>query len=113
MAICAVLLQSVGGGSSFYDLLWAAVFGFAALNILGLVARRFEPGRSSMTFGEMLASRGDDRADESLSPQAPPLCGMIPRDGEEIQLRCNLSVLRCANEGGSGKSGDHFSRRSG
>jgi hypothetical protein len=31
------------------------VFGFAALNILGLVARRFEPGRSSMTFGEMLA----------------------------------------------------------
>ncbi len=56
MATCAVLLQSVvGGGSSFYDLLWAAVFGFATLNILGLVARRFEPGRSSMTFGEMLA----------------------------------------------------------
>jgi len=56
MATCAVLLQSVvGGGGSFYDLLWAAVFGFATLNILGLVARRFEPGRSSMTFGEMLA----------------------------------------------------------
>ena len=55
MATCAVLLQSVVGGSSFYNLLWAAVFGFATLNILGLVARRFEPGRSSMTFGEMLA----------------------------------------------------------
>lgn len=55
MATCAVFLQSVVGGSSFYSLLWAAVFGFATLNILGLVARRFEPGRSSMTFGEMLA----------------------------------------------------------
>jgi hypothetical protein len=55
MAIGAVLLQSGAGGSSFYDLLWAVVFGFATLNILGLVARRFEPGRSSMTFGEMLA----------------------------------------------------------
>jgi hypothetical protein len=55
MATCAVLLQSVIGSSNFYDLLWAAVFGFATLNILGLVARRFEPGRSSMTFGEMLA----------------------------------------------------------
>jgi hypothetical protein len=55
MAICAVLLQSAAGGSRFYDLLWAAVYGFATLNILGLVARRFEPGRSAMTFGEMLA----------------------------------------------------------
>jgi hypothetical protein len=55
MAICAVLLKSGAGGGSFYDLLWAVVFGFATLNILGLVARRFEPGRSSMTFGEMLA----------------------------------------------------------
>jgi len=34
MATCAVLLQSVVGSSSFYDLLWAAVFGFATLNIL-------------------------------------------------------------------------------
>jgi hypothetical protein len=31
------------------------VFGFATLNILGLVARRFEPGRNRMTLGEMLA----------------------------------------------------------
>ena len=55
MATCAVFLQSVIGGGGFYNLLWAAVFGFATLNILGLVARRFEPGRSTMTFGEMLA----------------------------------------------------------
>jgi hypothetical protein len=55
MATCAVFLQTGASGSSFYDLLWAAVFGFATLNILGLIARRFEPGRSSMTFGEMLA----------------------------------------------------------
>ena len=55
MVTCAVFLQSGARGFSFYDLLWAAVFGFATLNILGLVARRFEPGRSAMTFGEMLA----------------------------------------------------------
>jgi hypothetical protein len=55
MAICAVLLESGVGGSRYYDLLWVAVFGFATLNILSLVARRFEPGRSSITFGEMLA----------------------------------------------------------
>ncbi len=38
-----------------YDILWAAVFGFATLNILSLVARQFEPGRTRMTIGEMLA----------------------------------------------------------
>jgi hypothetical protein len=38
-----------------YDILWVLVFGFATLNILGLVARRFEPRRSSLNFGEMLA----------------------------------------------------------
>lgn len=50
-----LLTQVVLTGSSMYDLLWGAVFGFATLNILGLIARRFEPGRSRMTFGEMLA----------------------------------------------------------
>jgi hypothetical protein len=38
-----------------YNILWALVFGFATLNILGLVARRFEPARSRLTFGEILA----------------------------------------------------------
>jgi len=31
------------------------VFGFATLNILGLVLRRFEPRRSGLNFGEILA----------------------------------------------------------
>ena len=39
-----------------YNLLWALVFGFATLNILGLVARRFEPAsRNRLSFGEILA----------------------------------------------------------
>ena len=38
-----------------YDILWGAVFGFATLNIFSLVARRFEPRRARITFGEMLA----------------------------------------------------------
>jgi hypothetical protein len=31
------------------------VFGFATLNILSLAARRFEPTRRGMTFGELMA----------------------------------------------------------
>jgi hypothetical protein len=31
------------------------VFGFATLNILSLVGRRFEPSRNRLNFGEMLA----------------------------------------------------------
>jgi hypothetical protein len=38
-----------------YNLLWVLVFGFATLNILALVARRFEPRRSNLNFGEILA----------------------------------------------------------
>ena len=38
-----------------FNLLWVLVFGFATLNILGLVARRFDSGRSGMSFGEILA----------------------------------------------------------
>jgi len=38
-----------------YNVLWVLVFGFATLNILGLVLRRFDPRRSSLNFGEMLA----------------------------------------------------------
>ena len=49
-------LQIASSGSlTLYDLLWGAVFGFATLNILGLLARRFEPGRTRMTLGEILA----------------------------------------------------------
>ena len=38
-----------------YNVLWAVVFGFATLNILGLAARRFEPTRRGLTFGEIMA----------------------------------------------------------
>jgi hypothetical protein len=44
-----------GKKSNVYNILWVLVFGFATLNILGLVARRFEPRRSSLNFGEILA----------------------------------------------------------
>jgi hypothetical protein len=38
-----------------YNVLWALVFGFATLNIVSLGMRRFEPQRSSLNFGEILA----------------------------------------------------------
>lgn len=38
-----------------YNILWALVFGFATLNILGLGARRFEQEKPGLNFGEMLA----------------------------------------------------------
>ena len=41
--------------SNIYNILWVLVFGFATLNILGLITRRFEPRRSSMNLGEILA----------------------------------------------------------
>jgi hypothetical protein len=47
--------QSSSKKDNVYNILWVLVFGFATLNILGLVARRFEPRRSSLNFGEILA----------------------------------------------------------
>jgi hypothetical protein len=41
--------------NNVYNALWVLVFGFATLNILGLVLRRFDPRRSSLNFGEILA----------------------------------------------------------
>jgi len=38
-----------------YNILWAVVFGFATLNILSLAARRFEPNRRGLSFGELMA----------------------------------------------------------
>ncbi len=40
---------------NIYNILWVLVFGFATLNILGLVLRRFEPSRNRLNFGEMIA----------------------------------------------------------
>lgn len=50
-----LLFQALEKKQSAYNILWALVFGFATLNILGLVARRFEPDRTRMSFGEVLA----------------------------------------------------------
>jgi len=44
-----------GARQDVYNILWAVVFGFATLNILSLAARRFEPARRGLTFGELLA----------------------------------------------------------
>ncbi len=41
--------------ANVYNMLWVLVFGFATLNILGLVLRRFEPRRSGLNFGEIMA----------------------------------------------------------
>ena len=38
-----------------YNVLWAVVFGFATLNILSLAARRSEPNRRGLNFGELMA----------------------------------------------------------
>jgi hypothetical protein len=59
---CAVVLFGVvvtmfyrGSRQDVYDILWAVVFGFATLNIIYLAARRLEPTRRRMSFGEMMA----------------------------------------------------------
>jgi hypothetical protein len=38
-----------------FNILWAVVFGFATINILTLAARRMEPKRRGLSFGELLA----------------------------------------------------------
>jgi hypothetical protein len=56
MAAGVVLLaRHVNRRDDVYNLLWAVVFGFATLNILSLAARRFEPNRRGLTFGELMA----------------------------------------------------------
>lgn len=55
-AICAVaLVQFSNKKSDVFNILWVLVFGFATLNILSLVARRFEPQRNRLSFGETMA----------------------------------------------------------
>ncbi len=40
---------------SVYNALWALVFAFATMNILGLTFRKLDPRRTGLNFGEMLA----------------------------------------------------------
>ena len=44
-----------GSHNDIYNVLWAVVFGFATLNILSLAARRYEPNRRGLNFGELMA----------------------------------------------------------
>ena len=55
--IAAVLLleRHSNRRNDIYNILWAVVFGFATINILSLAARRFEPNRRGLTFGELMA----------------------------------------------------------
>jgi hypothetical protein len=55
-SICAVaLVQFSNKKSDIFNILWVLVFGFATLNILSLVTRRFEPQRNRLSFGETMA----------------------------------------------------------
>lgn len=49
----AVLFR--GTRQDVYNILWAVVFGFATLNILSLAARRMEPSKRGLSFGELMA----------------------------------------------------------
>lgn len=50
-----MFLQVSDKKSNIYNILWALVFAFATLNILSLVGKSFEPGRSRYSFGEIIA----------------------------------------------------------
>jgi hypothetical protein len=54
-ALSLMAVQFSDKKSDAFNILWVLVFGFATLNILGLVARRFEPNRNRFSFGEALA----------------------------------------------------------
>ncbi len=55
VASVVVLERYSSRRNDVYNILWAVVFGFATLNILSLAARRFEPNRRGLTFGELMA----------------------------------------------------------
>src|SRR5206468_518887 len=52
--LSVIVFEEFGKKGDIYNILWALVFGFATLNILGLVARRFEPNRNRLNFGESI-----------------------------------------------------------
>ena len=49
------IFESSDKKGDVYNILWTLVFGFATLNILSLVVKRFEPNNNRMSFGEILA----------------------------------------------------------
>jgi hypothetical protein len=55
LPLALIAVEETSKRSDVYNMLWVLVFGFATLNILGLVARKFEPERSRLSFGETVA----------------------------------------------------------
>ena len=55
ISVVAAILYRGPRRQDVYNVLWAVVFGFATLNILSLAARRAEPGRRGLSFGELMA----------------------------------------------------------
>jgi hypothetical protein len=55
LAALVLLQRHSSRRNDVYNILWAVVFGFATINILSLAARRFEPNRRGLTFGELMA----------------------------------------------------------
>jgi hypothetical protein len=53
--LLAVIFEHSDKRESLYNILWALVFGFATLNILGLLTRTSETGRQRLSFGEITA----------------------------------------------------------
>ena len=53
--ILLFLFQNSDKQEDIYDILWAVVFGFATLNIVGLALRRFETSGNRLNLGEILA----------------------------------------------------------
>jgi len=53
--VLAVLLQYSQKKGDVYNILWALVFAFATMNILGLLAKRLEPNRTRLSMGETVA----------------------------------------------------------
>lgn len=49
------IFQNSDKQEDIYDILWAVVFGFATLNIVGLALRRFETSGNRLNLGEILA----------------------------------------------------------
>lgn len=55
MAVLPALLVFRSAQQEIYDILWALVFAFATINILGLGVRHLDPNRRGLSMGETLA----------------------------------------------------------
>lgn len=53
--VLLAIFESSNRKGDIFNILWALVFGFATLNILSLVGRKYEPQRSRLSFGEAIA----------------------------------------------------------